>query len=205
MLRLYPPESTISKPNRDAVEEVPREAIAATPNRSRSRNLALKRRSIRRMCQRTPPIPSPPPSKPTRMALIPTHQPKPNNTISKLNQINIKMEANIFKSKLKECNFWIGWEGKRKSDFQILGEGEGEGEGEGTPFLQPLSRCSFFCRLNSKTFRCEFKCFVNTNVGLAACWYSDTSLPDLNMGFVRKAKILEIYNPQISSLNLRKQ
>ena len=48
MLRLYPPESTISKPNRDAVEEVPREAIAATPNRSRSRNLALKRRSIRR-------------------------------------------------------------------------------------------------------------------------------------------------------------
>lgn len=35
-LRLHPLESATSKPNRDVVEEVPREAFVATPNRSRS-------------------------------------------------------------------------------------------------------------------------------------------------------------------------
>ncbi|PON57723.1 hypothetical protein TorRG33x02_293110 [Trema orientale] len=38
---------------------------------------------------------------------------------------------------------------------------------------------SSFCRRSSMTFRCEFECWVRTNVGLAAGRYSGTSRPDL--------------------------
>ncbi|WVZ12495.1 hypothetical protein V8G54_017025 [Vigna mungo] len=44
-LRLHPPESAISEPGRNPLEEVPREASAATANRSGSRYLTLHRRS----------------------------------------------------------------------------------------------------------------------------------------------------------------
>lgn len=39
--------------------------------------------------------------------------------------------------------------------------------------------CNSFWRLSSSTLRCEFECFVSTNVGLAAGRYSGTSRPDL--------------------------
>lgn len=41
------------------------------------------------------------------------------------------------------------------------------------------ARCKSFCLLSSKTFLCEFECFVDTNVGLAAGRYSGTNRPDL--------------------------
>lgn len=46
-----------------------------------------------------------------------------------------------------------------------------------------LTNCSWccisFCRRSSITFRWEFECFVDTNVGLEAGRYSGTSRPDL--------------------------
>lgn len=41
-------------------------------------------------------------------------------------------------------------------------------------------RSSSFWRRSSMTLRCEFECWVSTNVGLAAGRYSGTSRPDLN-------------------------
>lgn len=42
------------------------------------------------------------------------------------------------------------------------------------------SRTSF-CLRSSTTFRCEFECLAETNVGLAAGLYSGTKRPDLNL------------------------
>jgi len=41
------------------------------------------------------------------------------------------------------------------------------------------ARTISFCLRSSSTLRCEFECFVRTNVGLAAGLYSGTSRPDL--------------------------
>ena len=76
-----------------------------------------------------------------------------------------------------------------------------------------------FCRRSSNTFRCEFECFVSTNVGLEAGLYSGTNQPDLYltphalqsvfgpMGLVRHCGVLSVaqcrhFLPSLEPLSL---